>query len=234
MPGWNFLLKERNNIPRLEKFFLYSLPRRKFWVKMKCAFNFDAAECHQISRYWFKIPTLEIGIDFWWDRAHSGWYGRRLELTFEKLQSQEPCRKLWCPPVDTVIEASVQFSSIQSLSHVRLCNPMDCSIPGFPVYHQLPESAQTHVHRVSDAIQASHLLSSPSPPASVFSSIRVFSKESALHIRWPKYWSFSFSISPSDEYSGLISFRIDRLDLLAVQGTHKSLFQHHSSKASIL
>ena len=111
---------------------------------------------------------------------------------------------------------------------------MDCSTSGFPVHHQLPGLAQTHVHRVSDAIQPSHPLSSPFPPASVFPSIKVFSKESFLHIRWPKYWSLSFSISPSNEFSGLISFRIDWLDLFAVQGTLKSLLQYHSSKASIL
>ena len=111
---------------------------------------------------------------------------------------------------------------------------MNHSTPGLPVHHQLPESTQTHVHRVSDAIQPSHPLSSPSPPAFSLRSIRVFSNESALHIRWPKCWSFSFSISPSNEYSGLISFRIDLFDLLAVQGTLKSLLQHHSPKASIL
>ena len=109
---------------------------------------------------------------------------------------------------------------------------MDYSTPGLPVYHQLPEFTQTHVHWVDDAIQPSHPLSSPSPPT--FSSIRVFSNESFLCIRWPKYWSFSFKISPSNEYSGLISFRMDWLDLLEVQGTLKSLLQHHSSKASIL
>ena len=111
---------------------------------------------------------------------------------------------------------------------------MDCSTPGIPVLHYLPEFAQTHVHQVGDAIQPSHPLSSPSPPALNLSSIRVFSNDSALHIRWPKYWSFSFSISPSKEHPGLISFRMDWLDLLAVQGTLKSLLQHHSSKASIL
>ena len=118
---------------------------------------------------------------------------------------------------------------------------MDCSTSGFPVHHQLPEFTQTHVHRVSDAFQPSHPLSSPSPPLSSpspptlnFPSIRVFSNESVLHIRWPKYWSFSFSISHSNEYSGLISFRIDWLDLLAVQGILKSLLEHHSSKAPIL
>ena len=109
-------------------------------------------------------------------------------------------------------------------------------MPGNPVHYQLLELAQTHVHYVGDAIhpiQPSHPLSSPSP-ASVFPSIsRVFSNKSVLRIRWPKYWSFSFSIRPSSEYSGLISFRIDWLDLLAVQGTLKSVLQHHSSKASI-
>ena len=111
---------------------------------------------------------------------------------------------------------------------------MGCSTPGFPVHHQLPELARTHVHRVGDAIQPSHPLSSPSLPPSVFPSIRVFSNESVLCIRWPKYWSFSFSISPSSEYSGLFSFRMDWFNLLAVQRTLKSLPQHHSSKASIL
>ena len=114
------------------------------------------------------------------------------------------------------------------------CDPVDSSTPGFPVYHQLPKFTQTHVHLVGDAIQASHPLLSPSPPTFNLSSIRVFSKESVLRIRWPKSWSFSFNISPSNDYSGLISFRMDWLDLLAVLGTLKSLLQYHSSKASIL
>ena len=127
----------------------------------------------------------------------------------------------------------VQFSSVTQL-RPTLCDPMNCSTPGLPVHHQLPEFTETHVHRVSDAIQPSHplhplLLLPPVPP-----SIRVFSSESALRIRWPKYWSFSFNISPSNEHPGLISFRMDCLDLLAVQGTLKSLLQHHSSKASVL
>ena len=108
---------------------------------------------------------------------------------------------------------------------------MDCSTPGFPVH--CPELAQTHVCQVGNAIQPSHPLLSSFPP-SIFPSIRVFSNELVLHIRWPKYWSSSFSISSSNEYSGLISFRMDWLDLLAVQGTLKSLLQPHSSKASIL
>ena len=111
---------------------------------------------------------------------------------------------------------------------------MNRSTPGLPVHHQFPESTQTHVHWVGGAIQPSHLLSSPSPPALNLPSIRVFSNESTLHMRWPMYWSFSFSISPSNEHPGLISFRMDWLDLHAVQGTLKSFLQHHSSKASVL
>ena len=116
-----------------------------------------------------------------------------------------------------------------------LCDPMNHSTPGLPVQHQLPEFTQTQVHWVSEAIQPSHHLSSLSPPALNLSQHqRLYSKESALRIRWPKYWSFSFNISPSNEHPGLISFRMDWLDLLAVQRTLKSLLQHHSSKASIL
>ena len=125
---------------------------------------------------------------------------------------------------------SVQFSSV-SQSYPTLCNPMNCSTPGFPVHHHLPELAQTHVHRVSDANQPSlPLIHLPS----IFPNIRVFSNESTLRMRWPKYWSFSFSIIPSKEHPGLISFRMDWLDLLAVQGILKSLLQHHISKPSIL
>ena len=111
---------------------------------------------------------------------------------------------------------------------------MDWSTPGPPVQYQLPEFTQTHVHWTGDAIQPSHPLSSLLLLPSIFPSIRVFSNESVLHISWPKYWSFCFSISPSNEYSGLIFFRMDWLELLAVQGTLKSLLQLHSSKASIL
>ena len=115
-----------------------------------------------------------------------------------------------------------------------LCDHMNHSTPGLPVHRQLPESTQTHVHWVGDAIQSSHPLSSPYPPALNLSQHQGLSNESALHIRWPKYWCFSFSISPINEHPGLISFRMDWLDLLSVQGTLKSLLQHHSSKASIL
>ena len=115
-----------------------------------------------------------------------------------------------------------------------LCDPMDCRTPGFPVLHYLLEFAQTHVHWVSDAIQPSDPLLSPSPPAFSLSQHPVFSNESVVCIRWPKYWRFSFNISSSNEYLGLICFRMDWLDLLAVQGTLKSLLWHHNSKASIL
>ena len=116
-----------------------------------------------------------------------------------------------------------------------LCDPIDSSAPGFSVLHYLPEFSQTYVLWVSDTIQPSHPLSSPfSSCPQFFPAAGFFSSESALRIRWPKYWSFSFSISPSSEYSGLISFRMDWLNLLAVQGTLKSLLQHHSSKASVL
>ena len=125
-----------------------------------------------------------------------------------------------------------QFSSVAQ-SCPTLCDPMNRRTPGLPVHHQLPEFTQTHVHRVSDAIQLSHPLLSPSPPAPIPPSIRVFSNESSLRMRWPKYWSFSLSIIPSNEHPGLVSFRMDWLDRLAVQGTLKSLLQHHSSKASI-
>ena len=125
---------------------------------------------------------------------------------------------------------------------MTLSDPMHCSTPGLPVHHQFRDFTQTPVHQVGDNIQPSHPLSYPSlilcHPLlllpSVFPSIRVFSNELALRIRWPKYWSFSFNISPSNEHPGLISFRMDWLALLAVQGTLKSFLQHHSSKASIL
>ena len=110
---------------------------------------------------------------------------------------------------------------------------MNRSTPGLPVHNQLPEFTQTHVHRVGDADQSSHPLLSSSP-APIPPSIRIFSNEPTLRMRWPKYWSFNFSIIPSKEIPGLISYRMDWLDLFAVQGTLKSLLQHHSSKASIL
>ena len=141
------------------------------------------------------------------------------DTEWEEDDSKKPSKRYWC---------SVAQSCLS------LCDPMDYSMPGFPVLHCLLEFAQIHVRWVCDAIQPSHPLSSPSPPALSLSQHQGLSNELALCIRWPKYWNFSFSISPSSEYSGLISFRMDWLDLLAVQETFKSLLQHHSSKASIL
>ena len=126
----------------------------------------------------------------------------------------------------------VQFSSVAQ-SCPTLCNPMNCSTPGLPVHHQLLEFTQTHVHRVSDAIQPSHssVVAFSSCPQSL-PALGSFPM-SQLRMRWPQYWSFSFSISPSNEHPGLISFRMDWLDLLVVQGTLKNLLQHHTSKATI-
>ena len=138
---------------------------------------------------------------------------------FLKSYSQEIC--------------SVQFSSAAQ-SCLTLRDPKNCRMTGLRVHHQLPEFTQIHVHRVSDAIQPSHSLSSTSAPAPIPPSNRDFSNEPNFHMRWPKDWSFSFSIIPSKEIPGLISFRIDGLNLPEVQGTLKSLLQHHSSKASNL
>ena len=135
---------------------------------------------------------------------------------------------------------NIQSSSVAQ-SCMTLCDPMDYRKPGFPVHRQLPELTQTHVHpwwtHHHESVMPSNHLILCCPLLllpSIFPSIRVFSKESILHIRWPKYWSFSFNVCPSNEYSGLISFRMDWFDPVAVQGTLKSFLQHHSSKASIL
>ena len=135
--------------------------------------------------------------------------------------------------VTTSTTWEIQFTSVAQLCPT-LYDTMDCSTPGFSVHQQLPELTQTQVHRVGDPSNHLILYYPLLLPPSIFPSIRVFSNESVLYIRWPKDWSFSFSISPSNEYSGLISFRMNWLDLLAVQGTLKSLLQHHSSKTPIL
>ena len=132
----------------------------------------------------------------------------------------------------TLIKVSVQFSSVAQ-SCPTLCDPMNRSMPGLPIHHQLPESTQPM--SIESVMPSNHLiLCCPLLLLSIFPSIRVFSNESVLCIKWPKYWSFKFNISPSNEHPGRISFRMDWLDLFAVQGTLKSLLQHHSSKASIL
>ena len=163
-----------------------------------------------------------------YDERNTGLHSLILQTTWQASFLDERVAKNLGPNRD-LRRADVSSVSPVTRSCLTLCYPMDCSMPGFPVHHQLPEFAQTHVHRVGDVILCCPLLFLPS----IFPRIRVFSNESVLHIRWPKYWSFSFSVSPSDEYSGLISFRIDWFDLLAVQGTLKSLLQHHSSKAVV-
>ena len=165
-----------------------------------------------------------------WSRHNPLWV---LQWTFREENHYLPCQKqnmvsyTCCQSQHQILfTSSFQFN----LSVVSDYDCMDCSTPGLPVHHQLLESTQTHVHWVSDAIQPPHPLSSPLLLPSILPSIRVFSNESVFRIRWPKYWNFSFSISPSNEYSGLISFRMDWLDLLAVQGTLKSLLQKHLKK----
>ena len=144
----------------------------------------------------------------------------------------------WCVRVLSYISHVTFILLLLCCAVAQLCltlrDPMDCSTPGFSVLHCLPELAQTNVHWVDDAIQPSYPLSPPSPPAFDLSQYQGLFQSVALHIKWPKHWSFSFSISPSNEYSRLISFRINWLDLLAVQGTLKSLLQHHTLKAEIL
>ena len=176
------------------------------------------------------------------DVSRSGFWKWVLILQFHKLFSLFLTVNLHCIFISEAqhmgIFGSIKvelrvFSSVQSLSRVWLFATPWTTARQAPVHHQLLESTQTHVHWVSDAIQTAHPLLSLSPPQS-FPAFRVFSNESALHIRWPRYWSFSFNISLSNEHPGLISFRMDWLDLLAVQGTLKRLLQHHSSKASIL
>ena len=150
---------------------------------------------------------------------------------------QHPLHFSWSGTDIDIYSSSYSFPLSVQLSRSVVCDSLWCHVPQ---YGRLPcplitaRVCSTHVHRVGDAIQPSHPLSSLLLPPSIFPSIRIFSSESVLHIRWPKYRSFSFSISPSNESSGLISFRMDWLDLLAVQGTLKSLLQHHSLKASIL
>ena len=164
-------------------------------------------------------------------------------LPFKAANKYNPPISPWASPMVVKIKPVCQSRTVSvertscccsvAQSCPALCDPMDCSTPGVPVHCQLPECTQTHVHWVSDAIQPSHPLLPP-PPALNLSQNQGLSNESVLCIRWSEHWSFSFSISPSDEYSGLISFRMNWLNLLALQGTLKSFLQHHSSKASIL
>ena len=157
----------------------------------------------------------------------------RSQLTFPPPGDlPHPGVELWSPAFIGrffTTEPSVQFSSVAQ-SCPTLCNCMECCTPGFPVHYQLLKLMSTE-----SVMPSNHLVfCRPLLPRWIFPSIRVFSDESVLHIRWPKCWSFSFSISPSNEYSGLTSFKRDWLEVLTVQGTLKSLLQHHSSKGSIL
>ena len=189
--------------------------------------NFYCRKVSVVSLF-FELLIFHMVLGMRKERIHHIW----IKKNESKLKSQTPAfrSKDW---TDWQNVLYIQFSSVAQ-SFLTLCDPTDCSTPGFPVHHHLLELTQTHVHWVGDAIQPSHPLLSPLLLPSIFPSIRVFSNESVLPIRWPKYWICSFSISPSNEYSGLISFRMDWLDLLAVEGILKSLLQHHSSKASIL
>ena len=169
----------------------------------------------------FQWP-LSYGVNWW------------MLSTQESQTKRNSSRKNFDGKIDTSWRRRIlQFSSETQLCPT-LCKPMNCSNPGLPVHHQLPQSTQTHVYWVGDAIQPSHPLLSPSPPALSLSHHQGLFKWVSSSHWWPKYWSFSFINSSSNEHPGLISFRMDWLDLLAVQGTLKSLFQYHSSKASIL
>ena len=200
---------------------------------------------------WVAIPFFRVSSwlrDWIWvscivGRFFTGWATKIIHhpltiISIESHQFPHVCSRYFIFKIVSEFQfyfwlgVSVQFSLVAQ-SCPTLCNPMDCSMPGLPVHHQLPEFTQTHVHWVGDAVQASRVLSSSSPTFNLSQHQGLF-QWVALHIRWPKNWSFSFSISPSNEYSVPISFRMDLLDLLEVQGTLKSLFQHHSSKASIL
>ena len=193
---------------------------------------------------WFDLLMMLLICHCPWPRTH-GTHAAQLHSTSH--QAQHPLLQKWAwrenhcfclsrvslPLLTYKFSKAYPFISAAQ-SCPTLCDPMYRSTPGLPVHHQLLKFTQIPVHWVGDAIQPSHPLSSTSLPALIFPSIRVFSNKSALSIRWPKYWSFSFNISLTNERPGLISFRMDWLDLLAVRGTLKSLLQHHSSKAPIL
>ena len=215
--------------------YMSSLVNCQFWSK---ATGIKTAWYWQKNRnidQWNKIESPEINP---YNYGHLIFNKRGKPIQWRKdILVNKRCWEIWTPMCkrmkkENFLTASVQFSSVTQPCPT-LCTSMDCSTPGLPIHRQLPEFIQTHIHWVGDAIQHLILCHPLLRLPSIFPSIRVFSNESVLHIRWPKYWSFSFSISPSNEHPGLISFKMDMLDLLAVQGTLKSLLQHHSSKASI-
>ena len=203
---------------------LYKSPHQSFWLEDGLFIPLDT---NSIGR------SLELMANI----IHTPWrkpiHSSRKIKVFIMPYLHKPMNSCFCLKLVWIRFLLLLFCSVAQ-SCPALCDHKDCSTPGLPVYHQLPELTQTHVHWVGDAIQPYHFCNPLLLPPSIFPSIRVFSNESVLCIRWPKYWSFSFSISPSNEYSGLISFRMDWLELLAVRRALKSLLQHHSSKASIL
>ena len=192
--------------------------RRRVWQRMRWLDGITDSTEMNLSKLRESVMDREA-----WSAACNPWDGRVKQDWVTELN--------WCKLcfIFSFIFKWPQFSLVQ-----WLCNPVDCSTPDLPVHHQLPEFPQTHVHWVGDAIQPSHPLSPPSPPAFNLPQHPDLFKWSVLHIRWPKHWSFSFNISPSNEHLGLFSFRMYWLDLLAVQGNLKSFRQHHSSQASIL
>ena len=203
----------------------------EFFLLLLFAWIESCEDCYSVSANIYWTPTWETLYDL---HRHiskeSITYFKGFSKSDGRTFSSNGC--LLTPYVHSGSASQIRVCCSVIKSCSTLCDSMECSAPGSSVFHYLPEFVQIHVHWVGDAIQPSHPLSSPSPFASVFPSIRVFSSESALQLRWPKCWSFN--ISPSNEYSGLIFFRIHWFDLPAVQGTLKSLLQHHSSKASIL
>ena len=206
------------------------------------AFTNELALHVRWSKYWSfsSASVLPMNIQGWFPLRLTGWSCSPTDSQKSSPASQfestdsSVLSLLYGPTLTSIHDywQNHSFDSVQSCP--TLCDTMDWSTPGFPVHHQLLELAQTHIHWVGDPIQHLILCCPLLLLPSVFPRIRVFPNESVLCIRWPEYWTFSFSISPSNEYSGFISFRIDWFDLLAVQGTLKSLLQHHSSKPSIL
>ena len=189
----------------------------------------------EVEGYPLQYSGLENSLDCvgWWERLIVGKIGTCFNGRGHAQSIFNPIFcwwvKLYYFPV-----VSVQFTSVHWLSHVWLCDPMDCNTPGLPVHHSLLEFTQAHVHWIRDVIQLSHPLSSLSPPAFNLSQHQGPFKWTNFQIMWPKYWHFSFSISLSNEYLLLISFRMEWLDLRAIQGNLKHLLQHHSSKLSVL
>ena len=183
----------------------------------------------------FRFSKYGVIHSVWWFQKRMNWKQMFQELSEKILERHH--LMLYFNTFSLIMIgwlSLLMVRSVQSLSHVDSSQPRGPQHADLPVHHQLPEYTQTHLHWVGDAIQPSYALRCRLLLPSIFPNLRVFSNETALHIRWAKCWSFSFNISHSNEHSGLISFRMDWLDLLAVQGTLKSLLQHHTSKASIL